>query len=482
MKEYEIVMGLEVHVELSTESKIFCGCTTEFGGAPNTHVCEICSGMPGTLPQLNRRVVEFAVRAGLATNCEITRYNKFDRKNYFYPDLPKAYQVSQLYLPICRNGHVDIRVGDREKAIGIHEIHMEEDAGKLVHDEWEDCTLVDYNRCGVPLIEIVSEPDFRSAAEVIAYLEKLKATLQYLGVSDCKMQEGSMRADVNLSVRPVGQKEYGTRTEMKNMASLKAISRAIEGESARQIDLIEDGGKVLQETRRWDDTKGESYAMRSKEDAQDYKYFPEPDLLPIEIDDAYISGIRRSFPELPEAKKLRYVEEFGLPEYDAGILTGSKYLAAYFERAAEISGSPRDASNWILTDLLKMQNDSQKLPEDLAFSKDSLGIILKMVSDGVINRNTGRKVFEEVFKNDTDPESYVKENGLTQVSDTGAIEPVIDQVIAANEKAVGEYLAGNEKNFQFLIGQAMKALRGKADPQVVRDVLTARLALLKSKS
>ena len=239
MKEYEIVMGLEVHVELSTESKIFCGCTTEFGGAPNTHVCEICSGMPGTLPQLNRRVVEFAVRAGLATNCEITRYNKFDRKNYFYPDLPKAYQVSQLYLPICRNGHVDIRTGDTEKAIGIHEIHMEEDAGKLVHDEWEDCTLVDYNRCGVPLIEIVSEPDFRTASEVIAYLEKLKATLQYLGVSDCKMQEGSMRADVNLSVRPVGQKEYGTRTEMKNMASLKAIARAIEGESARQIDLID---------------------------------------------------------------------------------------------------------------------------------------------------------------------------------------------------------------------------------------------------
>ena len=291
-----------------------------------------------------------------------------------------------------------------------------------------------------------------------------------------------MRADVNLSVRPVGQKEYGTRTEMKNMASLKAIARAIEGESARQIDLIEDGGKVLQETRRWDDTKGESYAMRSKEDAQDYKYFPEPDLLPIEIDDAYITAIRDSFPELPEAKKLRYIEEFGLPEYDAGILTGSKYLASYFERAAEISGSPRDASNWILTDLLKMQNDSQMLPEDLSFSKDSLGKILKMVAEGAINRNTGRRVFAEVFKNDVDPAAYVKENGLTQVSDTGAIEPVIDQVLAANEKAVGEYLAGNEKNFQFLIGQSMKALRGKADPQVVKDVLSARLDLLKGKS
>jgi len=475
MNAYEIVMGLEVHVELSTKSKIFCGCTTEFGGAPNTHVCEVCSGMPGTLPTLNRQVVEYAIRAGLATNCEITQYNKFDRKNYFYPDLPKAYQVSQLYLPICRNGRVEVVSDGRTTQIGIHEIHMEEDAGKLVHDPWDDCTLVDYNRCGVPLIEIVSDPDFRSAEEVIAYLEKLKATLQYLGVSDCKMEEGSMRADINLSVRPVGRAEYGTRTEMKNMASLKAISRAIAGESIRQIELIEEGGTVRQETRRWDDNKGHSYAMRSKEDAQDYKYFPEPDLIPIVIDKQHIEDVRASLPELPAAKKARYIEEYGLPEYDADILTGSKYLVAIFERTVEICKNPKDASNWIMTDLLKMLNDSQTLPEDMHFSKDSLGAILQMVEEGSINRGTGRKVFAEVFANDADPRAFVEKHGLAQVSDTGSIEPVISDIILKNDKAVSEYLAGNEKNFQFLIGQSMKALRGKADPQVVREVLQALL-------
>jgi len=480
MNTYEVVMGLEVHVELSTKTKIFCGCTTEFGGAPNTHVCEVCSGMPGTLPTLNRQVVEYAIRAGLATNCEITRYNKFDRKNYFYPDLPKAYQVSQLYLPICRNGRVDVTVGGTTTHIGIHEIHMEEDAGKLIHDPWDDCTLVDYNRCGVPLIEIVSDPDFRSAEEVVAYLEKLKSTLQYLGVSDCKMEEGSMRADINLSIRPVGQAEFGTRTEMKNMASLKAIARAIDGESKRQIELIEDGGTVRQETRRWDDNKGHSYAMRSKEDAQDYKYFPEPDLIPIVIEPAHIEEVRASLPELPEAKKARYINDYGLPEYDADILTGSKYLVQIFERTTELCGSPKDASNWIMTDLLKMLNDSQMLPEDIHFGGDSLGVILQMVLAGKINRATGRKVFTEVFTNDVDPKAYVETHGLVQVSDTGAIEPVIADVITQNEKAVTEYLAGNEKNFQFLVGQSMKALRGKADPQVVRDVLQVLLDKLKA--
>lgn len=479
MNTYEVVMGLEVHVELSTKSKIFCGCTTEFGGAPNTHVCEVCSGMPGTLPTLNRQVVEFAIRAGLATNCEITHYNKFDRKNYFYPDLPKAYQVSQLYLPICRNGRVDVTVDGHTTQIGIHEIHMEEDAGKLIHDPWDDCTLVDYNRCGVPLIEIVSDPDFRSAEEVVAYLEKLKSTLQYLGVSDCKMEEGSMRADINLSVRPVGQDEFGTRTEMKNMASLKAIARAIDGETKRQIELIEEGGTVRQETRRWDDNKGHSYAMRSKEDAHDYKYFPEPDLIPIEITPEHIEEVRAGLPELPEAKKARYISEYGLPEYDADILTGSKYLVKIFERTAELCKSPKDASNWIMTDLLKMLNDAQQLPEDIHFADDSLGVILQMVLDGKINRATGRKVFAEVFADNVDPKAYVEKNGLLQVSDTGSIEPAIAEVIAKNEKAVTEYLAGNEKNFQFLIGQSMKALRGKADPQVVRDVLQTLLDKLK---
>ncbi|MCC8097945.1 MAG: Asp-tRNA(Asn)/Glu-tRNA(Gln) amidotransferase subunit GatB, partial [Eubacterium sp.] len=351
---WETVIGLEVHVELATKSKIFCSCTTEFGGAPNTHVCPVCSGLPGVLPTLNKSVVEFAVKTGLATNCEITRYNKFDRKNYFYPDLPKAYPVSQLDLPICRNGHVDIEVNGIKKSIGIHEIHMEEDAGKLVHDPWEDSTLVDYNRCGVPLLEIVSEPDFRSGDEVIAYLEKLRDTLIYLGVSDCKMQEGSMRADVNLSVRPEGQKEFGTRTEMKNINSFKAISRAIVYEAKRQIEQIEMGKRVIQETRRWDENKDATYAMRSKENAQDYRYFPEPDLLPIEISEEWIEKAKKEMPELADAKRVRYVKELGLMEYDANVLTAEHDLAILFEETAAVCGQPKEVCNLITGELMRL--------------------------------------------------------------------------------------------------------------------------------
>ena len=476
---YEICMGLEVHVELSTKSKIFCGCSTEFGGEPNTHVCEICSGMPGTLPTLNRSVVEFAVKAGVALNCEITSENKFDRKNYFYPDLPKAYQVSQLYLPICRNGHVDLNVNGKTKTIGIHEIHMEEDAGKLVHDPSTASTLVDYNRCGVPLIEIVSEPDFRSSEEVIAYLEKLRDTFRYLGISDCKMQEGSMRADINLSVRPMGSDVFGTRTEMKNMASLKAIARAIEGESERQIDLIEAGGKVLQQTRRWDDEYAESYSMRSTEDAQDYKYFPEPDLMPVVLDASYIEKIRAQMPELADQKKARYVSELGLTEYDAEIITASTALVRIFEKTSAICESPKDAANWILTDLLKLVNDALITPEDISMRDESLGEIIKLVNDGKINRNTGRKVLAVAFSENVIPAKYVEDNGLMQVSDTSAIEPVIREVVEANGKAVNEYLLGSEKNFGFLVGQSMKALHGKADPQSVRTVLQGILDSMK---
>jgi len=471
MSAYEIVMGLEVHVELSTDSKIFCGCSTAFGGEPNTHVCEVCAGLPGTLPTLNERVVEYAVRTGLALACEITRFTKFDRKNYFYPDLPKAYQVSQLYAPICQNGEVEITVNGEKKKIRIHEIHMEEDAGKLVHDTESGGTMVDYNRCGVPLVEIVSEPDFRSADEVVAYLEKLKAVLQYLGVSDCKMEEGSMRADVNLSVRRVGESEFGVRTEMKNMASLKAIARAIEGESKRQISRIEKGGVIIQETRRWDDEKSESYAMRSKENAQDYKYFPEPDLSPIQISDEYIQKEKDKLPELPDAKKDRYRKEYGLPEYDSDILTGSKYLVDIFEKTVAVCGNPKAASNWIMTDLLKLVKDTQIELEAMRFSKESLGQIIRMVEDGKINRNTGRKILSLVFSEDIDPVLYVEKNGLAQVSDTKEIEPVIRAVLEKNEKAVSEYRGGSEKSFQFLVGQSMGALRGKADPHVVREVL-----------
>lgn len=470
--EWEIVMGLEVHTELATKTKIFCGCSTEFGGEPNTHVCEICSGMPGTLPLLNERVVEFAVRTGLATNCQITQKTKFDRKNYFYPDLPKAYQISQLYLPICRNGYIEVKGENGEpKKIGIHEIHMEEDAGKLIHDEFEDCTLVDYNRCGVPLLEIVSEPDFRSADEVIEYLEKLRAILQFTGVSDCKMQEGSLRADVNLSFRPKGQKEFGTRTEMKNLNSFHAIARAIAYESRRQIDLLEDGEAVVQETRRWDDNKGYSYAMRSKEDAQDYKYFPEPDLPPIEISDARIQEIRESMPELPEQKKRRYREELGLPEYDTEILTGNMAFVTLFEETVKLCDSPKDVANWIMGEVMKLLNDSGTLPEDMKLAPASLASVIQMVKSGKINRGTGKTVLEKVFTDGVDPESYVKENNLAQITDLSAIRPVLEEVIAANEKSVSEYKAGKTQAMGYIMGQAMRALKGKAPAQEVQKML-----------
>lgn len=470
--EWEIVMGLEVHTELATKTKIFCGCSTEFGGEPNTHVCEICSGMPGTLPLLNKRVVEFAIRTGVATNCTITQNNKFDRKNYFYPDLPKAYQISQLYLPICRNGYIEVNTKDGEKKkIGIHEIHMEEDAGKLIHDEFEDCTLVDYNRCGVPLLEIVSEPDFRSAEEVIDYLSKLRAILQYTGVSDCKMQEGSLRADVNLSVRPKGQAEFGTRTEMKNLNSFHAIERAIAYEAQRQIELIEDGEKVVQETRRWDDNKGYSYAMRSKEDAQDYKYFPEPDLPPIEISDEQIEEIKSTMPELPEEKRERYLNELGLPEYDTGIITGDIALVKFFENTLEKCDSPKDVANWIMGEVMKLLNDSATLTENNPLKPEALASVINMVKSNKINRGTGKKVLEKVFTDGVDPEKYVEENNLAQVTDLSALRPIIEQVIAENEKSVSEYKAGKTQAMGYIMGQAMRALKGKAPAQEVQKIL-----------
>ncbi|MDO5299550.1 MAG: Asp-tRNA(Asn)/Glu-tRNA(Gln) amidotransferase subunit GatB [Clostridia bacterium] len=475
MATYEMVIGLEVHVELATRTKIFCGCTTRFGGAPNTHTCPICTGMPGTLPVVNRRVVEYAIAAGLATNCEITRFNKFDRKNYFYPDLPKAYQVSQLYLPICRNGHVDIRTAAGEKSVGIHEIHMEEDAGKLMHDPWIDQTMVDYNRCGVPLLEIVSEPDMRSAEEVIAYLTKLRQTLQYLGVSDCKMQEGSLRADVNLSVRPVGQEAFGTRTEMKNLNSFKAIARAIEGEFRRQVELIEDGGRVLQQTRRWDDNKGTSFAMRSKENAQDYRYFPEPDLPPIEISQAWIDAVRARQPELAEAKVERYQREFGLPAYDAGILTEEKPMADLFEQAAAACGKPKEVSNWIMGETMAMMKEKQVLPENLALAPEALGRIVALVAEGRLSRQSAREVFAYAFDGGEDVDGYVKEHGLEMVSDDSAYEAILADVLARCQKDVEAYRAGNQKVFGFLVGQAMKALKGKADPRKINEMLRKAL-------
>lgn len=470
--DYITVCGLEVHTELATKTKIFCNCTTEFGGEPNTHVCEICSGMPGTLPVVNKKVVEFAVRTGLALNCEITQYNKFDRKNYFYPDLPKAYQISQLYLPICRNGWVEINdsINGGKKKVRIHEIHMEEDAGKLVHDEWTDSTLVNYNRCGVPLLEIVSEPDIASADEAVEYVEKLRAILQFCGVSDCKMQEGSLRADVNVSVMEKGATEFGTRTEMKNINSFKAIHNAVEAEAERQIELIEDGEKVVQETRRWDDSKGTSYAMRSKEDAQDYKYFPEPDLPPIELSDEYVQNIKDTLPELPEAKKTRYISEYGLSEYDANMICSDKNYAKLFDTTVEITKNPKDSAHWIMGDLMKLMNDSQTLPENMAFRAESLGETINLLNNK-ISRDSAKKVLKAVFENDVIPADYVKENNMEMVSDTGAIKAIVEEIVANNPKAVAEYKEGKEKSFNFLIGQSMRALKGKAPASEVTKLL-----------
>lgn len=470
-KQYETVIGLEVHVELATKTKIFCSCSTEFGGAPNTHTCPVCTGMPGSLPVLNKQVVEYAMAVGLATNCEITQYNKFDRKNYFYPDNPQNYQISQLYLPICRNGYVEIETETGKKKIGIHEIHMEEDAGKLIHDPWEDCSLVDYNRSGVPLIEIVSEPDMRSAEEVIAYLEKLRMTIQYLGASDCKLQEGSMRADVNLSVREVGASEFGTRTEMKNLNSFKAIARAIEGERERQIELIEEGKPVIQETRRWDDNKEYSYAMRSKEDAQDYRYFPEPDLPPVVISQKWIDIVTAKQPEFREEKKARYEKEFGLPEYDTDIITSCKQLADLFEAATAICQKPKEVSNWIMGDTLRLAKEKGIEPEKINFSPENLAKIIEMVEKGDINRKVAKTVFEKVFTDDVNPEQYVEENGLKSVNDEGALRTTIEEIVSKNPQSVEDYRAGKKKAMGFLVGQTMRAMQGKADPAMVNKIL-----------
>ena len=471
-REYETVIGLEVHVELATKTKIFCGCSTAFGGAPNTHTCPVCTGMPGSLPVLNKKVVEYAAAVGLATNCTINQNCKFDRKNYFYPDNPQNYQISQLYEPICRNGYVEIETADGgTKKIGIHEIHMEEDAGKLVHDDWEDVSVVDFNRSGVPLIEIVSEPDMRSADEVIAYLEKLRLIIQYLGASDCKLNEGSMRADVNISVREAGATEFGTRTEMKNLNSFRAISNAIEGEKNRQIDLIESGEKVVQETRRWDDTKGSSHAMRSKEDAQDYRYFPEPDLVPVCISDEWLEEIRSRQPEFRTEKLSRYEQEYEIPRYDAEIITNSKHMADLFEETVALCGKPKKVSNWLMVETMRLLKEHEMEPEDIRFSAKHLAALVNLADTGTVNSTVAKEVFEQMFAEDIDPEKYVEEHGLKTVNDEGALRATIEQVIKDNPQSVDDYHNGKEKAIGFLVGQTMKAMKGKANPGMVNQIL-----------
>lgn len=476
MTKYETVIGLEVHVELSTKSKIFCGCAVKFKEPPNTLCCPVCTGMPGVLPVLNKKVLEYAVKTGLATGCGITEYFKFDRKNYFYPDLPKAYQISQLYLPICKNGELEINLPNgTKKTVRIHEIHMEEDAGKLIHDPWEDKTLVDYNRCGVPLLEIVSEPDMRSSEEAIAYITKLKSVLEYLDVSDCKMQEGSMRADINLSVRPYGQTELGTRTEMKNMNSLKAIARAIDEEAKRQIEVIESGKKIIQQTRRWDENKDSSFAMRSKENAQDYRYFPEPDLLPFEISKDWIADLKGGLPELIDEKKARYKKDYNLPDLDIDILTSSIKTAILFENAIIEGCDPKEASNWIKGDILKALKDVDKEVYDLDIKPHAFARTLTLLAEGKINRNAAKQIMNELVVNHIDPDAYIKEHSLEQICDEAGIGECIREIIASNQSAIADYKSGKDKAFSFLVGQIMRQMKGKASPGVVNEKLKEEL-------
>ena len=473
--DYEVVIGLEVHSELSTKTKIFCSCPTEFGGEPNTHCCPICMAMPGTLPVLNKKVVEYAIKAGLATNCTIAKNSKNDRKNYFYPDLPKSYQISQFDMPLCTNGYVEIDTANGPKKIRLVRIHIEEDAGKLNHDEYGSGSLVDLNRAGVPLIEIVSQPDLRSAEEVDLYLKKLKSILEYIEVSDCKMQQGSLRADVNVSVRKKGDEKLGTRTEMKNMNSFRSITRAIEYEVERQIEVLEAGGTIEQETLRWDEVSGKTFSMRDKEDAQDYRYFPEPDLAVINISEEMIEDIRKSLPEMPESRKERYITEFKLPEYDSNILISSKYLSDLFEDATKKCNNPKAVSNWIMTDITKILNEKEQEPNEIPFTAEQLGELVILIDKGTISSSIAKKVLDELFENPRSPEQIIKEKGWIQISDEGAIKEVVQKILEVNPNSIADYKAGKDRALGYLVGQAMKETKGKANPQMLNKMFLEEL-------
>lgn len=475
-EDYEVVIGLEVHCELSTKTKIFCSCSTEFGGEPNTHCCPICMAMPGTLPVLNEKVVEYAVKAGLATNCKIEKNSKNDRKNYFYPDNPKSYQISQYDKPLCYDGYVTIEdEKGTEKKIRIERIHIEEDAGKLNHDEYGRGSFVDLNRAGVPLIEVVSKPDLRSAYEVESYMKKLKSIFEYIEISDCKMQEGSLRADVNVSIRKKGSSELGTRTEMKNMNSFKSIVRAIDYEIDRQIEVVEDGGEIVQETLRWDDISGRTFSMRDKEDAQDYRYFPEPDLVAIRLSNEYVDNIRKELPELPESRKKRYVEEIGLSEKAANFVTSSKYYSNMFEKASEISNNPKAVSNWLMSDIARIMNEKELEPDAIPFSAENLAELIVLIDKGTISNSIGKKVLEELFENPKEPSKIIEEKGWVQISDEGAIKEVVLKVLENNPQSVADYKAGKDKALGYLVGQAMKETRGKANPQMLNKMFMEEL-------
>lgn len=474
--KYETVIGLEVHVELHTKSKIFCGCSTEFGAPPNTHTCPICLGHPGVLPVLNRQAVDYAMKAAMALNCTIADVSKFDRKNYFYPDSPKAYQISQYDQPIGENGWIDIEVDGRTKRIGITRLHLEEDAGKLTHVDGGFASLVDFNRVGTPLVEIVSEPDISSPEEARAYLEKLRAIMQYCEVSDVKMEEGSMRCDANISIRPAGQKEFGTRAELKNMNSFRGVQRGLEYEEYRQAEILDDGGKVVQETRRWDEAAGKTLSMRSKEEAHDYRYFPDPDLVRLHIDEAWKERIRATIPELPDARQARYTSEYGLPSYDAGVITSSKPLADFFEDSLNYTKDAKAVSNWIMGDLLGYLNSTGLELPALKITGRGLGEMIGLIEKGTISSKIAKTVFKEMLESGKLPQQIVEEKGLVQISDEGAIKTIVEQVVAANPQSVEDFKAGKQKAIGFLVGQVMKESKGKANPALVNKLLAEILS------
>ena len=472
--EYEIVIGLEIHAELKTRTKMFCNCRNEFGAKPNTLVCPVCLAMPGALPAMNRTAVEYAIRAGLAMNCSISSFTKMDRKNYFYPDLPRAYQISQYDRPLCYDGYVDIDVNGQYKRIGIERIHLEEDAGKLIHDACVTGSLVDYNRCGVPLIEIVSRPDISSPEEARIFLETIKTILEYVEVSDCKMQEGSLRADVNLSVRKPGD-PLGTRTEMKNINSLHAVQRAAQAEADRQAAIISDGGSIIQETRRWDDSRGESYSMRNKEEALDYRFFPEPDLVPVVIDQELIDEIRKSLPELPTSRKDRYINDFGIPWYDAQLITQSRPLADMFETAVGVCGNPKLVSNWIMTDIMRRINEDKDFLSVSSLDGKKLGRVLDLLHKGDITPNSAKEILDILALEGGDPDAIIEKRGLKVQRDESLIAKAVGEVLDQNPQAVADYRSGKEKAFGFLMGRTMAALKGRADPAQVREMLIHHL-------
>jgi aspartyl-tRNA(Asn)/glutamyl-tRNA(Gln) amidotransferase subunit B len=474
--EYEPVIGLEVHAQLLTDTKIFCGCTTQFGAAPNTHTCPVCLGMPGVLPVLNRKVVEFAMKMALATDCRINPTCSYARKNYFYPDLPKGYQISQFAEPLAEFGHVDIEANGGKKRIGITRIHMEEDAGKLIHDEYNPWSYVDLNRTGVPLIEIVSEPDMRSAEEAAAYLKRLHETLVYLEICDGNMEEGSFRCDANISLRPKGAEAFGTRTELKNMNSFRNVQRALDYEIKRQQYVLEGGAEVVQETRLWDDTAGVTHSMRGKEEAHDYRYFPDPDLVRVEVDAAWIARIRSGLPELPLEKRERFLEDYGIPAYDAGVLTSSRALADYYEAVVRLSGEPKTASNWIMGDVLRFLNEEKRDIRDCPIRPEALAAMIALIKDGTISGKMAKDVVEEMYRTGRPPEDIVREKGMVQITDEGALIPVIDEILARHPGQLEQYRAGKDKLFGFFVGQVMKATQGKANPQLINDLLQKRLA------